>query len=105
MTTGGRPKAERSYMAFLKSQEKTRRDGGGGGRARWERKQSAGGGVATWFPSTRFMHMCARARTCENELSGEVIHCSAETNARVHALRRAAALSSGSTCAKRTIVT
>lgn len=29
------------------------------------------------------MHMCARARarTCENELPGEVIHCSAETNA------------------------
>lgn len=55
MTTGGRPRAERSCMAFLKSPEKTRnvaRRRGGGGK---------GEGVATWFPSAR-LHTHTRAR-------------------------------------------
>lgn len=77
MTTGGRPRAERSCMAFLKSPEKTRsvaRRCGGGGK---------GEGVATWFPSARLhTYTRERARAYENELPGrEVIHCSAETNA------------------------
>lgn len=74
-------------MAFLKSPEKTRsvaRRRGGGGK---------GEGVATWFPSARlhtYTREHERARAYENELlmpGREVIHCSAETNARVYDAR------------------
>lgn len=102
-------------MALLKSQEKraARRDDGGGRMARRERNaigMRGGGEGGNLVPERSFTYVCARARACENELPGEVIHCSAETNAcaRAHACVYDAALSSeirSARSAKRTIVT
>lgn len=69
-----------------------RRDDGGGERTSGGNDGTDEKGGTVWFPNALYVYVRtyagARARArCENELSGEVIHCSAETNAcaRAHA--------------------
>lgn len=115
----GRTKAERSYMAFLKSQEKTRsvarrrgrREGEVGTGQRNRVREEGEGGMATWFPSAR-LHAYVRAhvRTNCRERLFTVPRKQMRTHARAHACvydarPRFRARSACARSAKSTIVT
>lgn len=63
MTTGGRPKAERSYMGFLEIAGENAQRGAATGPAGGvgTQRDRQGQGAATWFPSAR-LHTYVRTR-------------------------------------------
>lgn len=88
-------------MGFLEIRRRKRAAREGGVGTQRDRRGERRGGTGNLVPECSFTYICAHAcaRACENEPPGEVIHCSAETNACVRACactrsRRAAALSS-----------